>query len=101
MPHIHKRNFGRLRRERLSQHKLCEPKVEGTLEEQVERAHEIIGDMASETRGPKMTIPAGSALNRIPCGDEDMYLTQVIDNLYDEVNRLREHLNYINHIDYL
>lgn len=55
-------------------------KLNGTLEEQVAKAHEIIGDVASGLRTFKKSIPAGRLINEKRCGDEDLYLGRVIDN---------------------
>ena len=72
-------------------------KLDGSIDEQVEKAHEIIGNVASGLRTFKKSIPAGSLINCNPCGDEDLYLGQVIGNLVDELKvrdqALKEILN--------
>lgn len=64
---------------------MSEFKLDGSLKEQVEKAHEIIGDVASGLRTFRKSIPAGSQINTTPCYDEDLYLGQVIGNLWNEL----------------
>ncbi len=44
-------------------------------------AKQMIAEMCSKGRGPRMSIPAGDLLHARPCGDEDLFITDLIDDL--------------------
>jgi len=62
---------------------------EYTLDERLEQCIDIIGEMAKQHRGPKMSIPVQPT-------DEDVIL---IDTLRDAIERYRLHRKMINRLE--
>lgn len=53
----------------------------GTLTGRAEAAKAMIGEMCSKGRPPAMSVPAGDCVHATRCGDEDIYITDLIDDL--------------------
>jgi len=56
---------------------------QGTLAQRADKAMHMIGKMCAESRPPRMAIPAGSCVHWTPCGDEDIF---IVDLLHDLLN---------------
>ena len=54
---------------------------EGTLAERADKAMGMIGKMCAEGRPPRMAVPAGSCVHWTPCGDEDIFIVDLLHDL--------------------
>ena len=54
----------------------------GTLEERVSKAKKMIADMCSKGRCPHMSIPANGLVHAEPCGDEDIYIRDLLTRIF-------------------
>ena len=54
---------------------------EGSLAERVDKAGAMIGKMCAEGRPPKMSVPAGDCFHWTPCGDEDIFIVDLLKDL--------------------
>lgn len=52
-----------------------------SVETRAEQAKQMICAMTSQGRCPRMSIPAGDLLHSTPCGDEDLFIIDAIDDL--------------------
>lgn len=66
---------------RKQNHCVREREYTDTLGERVKKAGKMISTMSKEGRGPRMSIPAGGLVHADPCGDEDFYIVDLLDDL--------------------
>lgn len=71
--------------DRMPNHDSQGRKDEGTLAERVDKAKDMIGDMCAKGRPPHMTVPAGDRLHDYRCGDEDIYIVDLLDDLITSI----------------
>lgn len=67
--------------ERKPNHDLRGRPYADSVETRAEQAKQMIYAMTALGRCPRMSIPAGDLLHSTPCGDEDLFICDVIDDL--------------------